>query len=168
MTETWAYIKGYEGKYMVSNTGLVKALNFMNTGKERIMRQSLNGKGYHQLCLTLNNKKRTWRVHRLVAEAFVPNPNGYPTVNHIDENKDNNSAQNLEWCTFTYNSKYGTRAERCGKPVIQLDLDGNRLQRFPSVAEAARVSGADRRHIGTCAGGNPRRKTVGGYKWVYE
>ena len=112
MEEIWKDIKGYEGLYQVSNLGRVKSFNYMNTGKEKIKTPTLQKKytmkqgGYLQTTLYKNNKSKTVLVHRLVAEAFIPNPDNLPQVNHKDYNKTNNCVENLEWCSAKYNSNH--------------------------------------------------------------
>lgn len=108
MQEIWKDIEGFEGIYQVSNKGNVKRLaNSCNTAHEdRLMKLTDNGTGYLKVILTSNNKRYQYLVHRLVAKAFIDNPNEYPMVNHKDENKKNNNAENLEWCTKSYNAIY--------------------------------------------------------------
>ena len=112
--EIWKDIEGYEGFYQVSNYGRVKSLNYNRTGKAKELKQSIN-LGYKYVILYKDNKRKKFLVHRLVAQAFVPNPNEYLEVNHIDENKANNCVWNLEWCTRLYNNNYGTINERISK-----------------------------------------------------
>lgn len=121
MKEIWKDIEGYEGLYQISNLGRVKSLEkYVNTAiknntkvkrKEQILKQ-YNKNGYLQVTLTHNNKRKYFGVHRLVANAFIPNLNNYPQVNHKDENTLNNCVDNLEWCTAKYNCNYGTRNSR--------------------------------------------------------
>lgn len=119
--EIWKDIKGYEGLYQVSNFGRVKALsktsvihstNNLNGSKrnrtEKIHRCQLQKDGYVRTQLYKNNKRCTVKVHRLVAEAFLPNPNNYPMVNHKNEIKSDNCVENLEWCTCSYNAQYSS------------------------------------------------------------
>lgn len=100
--EIWKDIEGYENKYQISNTGKVKSLS-----KSIIMKPMLYANGYLGICLWKGSKKRNFLIHRLVAIAFVSNPNGYDEINHIDEDKTNNFYDNLEWCTHKYNINYG-------------------------------------------------------------
>lgn len=123
MKEIWKDIQGYEGYYQVSNLGRVKSLKrkvygirpYPITKKEKILSQSKTGRDRDYLFVSLSRDKITKHinVHRLVAKAFIPNPNNYPCVNHINEfEKWNNSIENLEWCTYKYNNNYGTCIER--------------------------------------------------------
>ena len=118
MIEIWKDIEGYEGIYQVSNLGNVKVLDrYVNSSiknnkivkrQGKILKQYIK-KGYLQVTLTLNNKRKYYNVHRLVANAFIPNPDKLPQVNHKNENKYDNRVENLEWCTAKYNCNYGTR-----------------------------------------------------------
>ena len=109
MKEEWRDIKGYEGKYQVSNLGRVKSLNYRRTGKEEILTNTPNEKGYLYLFLYKKGKRKPYYIHRLVTDAFIVNPNNYEEVNHKDEDKTNNNVDNLEWCSRKYNMNYGTR-----------------------------------------------------------
>ena len=102
--EIWKNVLGYEGLYQVSNLGNIKSF----IGKEKILKPSTTNNGYPGVNLTKDKKIKRYSVHRLVAEAFIPNPNNYPCVNHKDENRTNNRADNLEWCTYSYNNTYGS------------------------------------------------------------
>ena len=117
MKEEWRDIKGYEGLYQVSNLGRVKSLNYKHTNREKILKDSTNKNGYKNVNLYLEGVLRRFLIHRLVAEAFIENPNNYPKVNHKDENKENNKANNLEWCTQKYNINYGTRTQRHSESI---------------------------------------------------
>ena len=118
--ELWMPVAGYEGKYIVSNRGRVMSLPRMRSGKSgaptpmcgRVLKQSLDHDGYRKVCLRSGAQPRNHSVHRLVAEAFIPNPSNLPCVNHKDEDKTNNSVDNLEWCTVSYNNSYGSRLDR--------------------------------------------------------
>ena len=106
MKEIWKPIKDFEGLYEISNLGNIRSLNFNHTKKVRILKQNTNHNGYKYINLCKNSKQKGLRIHRLVAEAFIPNPNNYSQVNHIDENKSNNKVDNLEWCTCKNNINY--------------------------------------------------------------
>lgn len=108
--EEWRDIKGYEGKYQVSNEGRVKSLNYhRQQGVEQVLKLNTSDRGYKRACLLDNGKESFKLVHRLVAEAFIENPNNYPIINHKDENPSNNFVENLEWCTSHYNNTYNDR-----------------------------------------------------------
>lgn len=118
MDEIWRDIEGYEGKYQVSNLGRIKSLKNRHGYREKILKQLLTHHGYKQVmfCDKNNGKKdKRYMVHRLVAEAFIPNPENYPIINHKDENRTNNRVDNLEWCTYKYNSNYGNCREKISK-----------------------------------------------------
>ena len=159
--EYWKPVVGYEGLYEVSNWGRVKSLKF---GKERILKQSIRH-GYYIVSLWKNGKGKTYSVHRLVAEAFIDNPDNLPCVNHKDENKQNNVVSNLEWCTHEYNNTYGTRIERCSKPVLQYDLNGNLIKEWKSLHECGR-NGFNQGDICKCCNGE--RKTHQNFIWRYK
>ena len=115
MEEQWMPVKGYEGLYEVSNTGKVRSLKNSrhNVRKEPLLKkQRLGSWGYPVVALCKEGKSIEVLVHRIVAEAFIPNPNGYEVVNHKDEVKTNNLVENLEWCTQKYNNNYGTAKQR--------------------------------------------------------
>ena len=131
-TEEWRPIKGYEN-YMVSSLGRVKSLNFNHTGKEKIKLQTPQRKGYMQVVLSNNGINKRKYVHRLVAEAFIQNPDNLPQVNHKDENPSNNCIGNLEWMTNKDNTTYSQ-----GKKIKCYDIITKELLYYPSVMEASR------------------------------
>ena len=167
MKEIWKDIEGYEG-YQVSNMGRVRSFKY---GKVRILKPVANKNGYLKVQLYKNNSLKTIFIHRLVAMAFIPNPNNLPQVNHKDEDKTNNIVSNLEWCDAKYNSNYGTARkrmiEKIQKVVIQIDKNTNVIINiFPSLMEAERQTGYNHGHICKCCKG--KLKTTGGYKWSYK
>lgn len=185
MQEIWKNVVGYEGLYQISSTGKVKSLFRVlmlpdgrpQTKIERILKQSTSHKGYKTVKLCNLGEEHTCQVHRLVAEAFLPNPNGLPQVNHKDEVKDNNFVSNLEWCTNEYNVNYGTATERAtkkringkkSKPVLQIDCFGKTVSEYPSVGEAARQLGniSKQGNISACCAGS--RPKAYGYIWKYK
>lgn len=149
--EIWKDIEGYEGLYQVSNFGRVKSLGFDKWHKGKILKPQLDGKGcYFMVCLHKDKTIKHENIHRLVAKTFIPNPKNLPCVNHKDECKTNNKADNLEWCDHRYNALYGSsqykniikRTKNNSRnrelPVLMKDLNGNILKRFRSCFEAAR------------------------------
>lgn len=125
MPEIWKPVVGYEGYYEVSNYGRVKRLETRvnsNRGgravREKILKQIITKYGYLTVHLCVDNKRAKKKVHRLVAEAFIPNPLNLPCVNHKNEIKTDNFVENLEWCTVEYNNNYGTHQERCRQNKI--------------------------------------------------
>ena len=177
--EIWKPITGFEGRYEVSNLGRVRSLGIVTRKKTRwgtyaefyrkphIMAPAYFSNGYLFVSLTKESKVTVCKqVHRLVAEAFIPNPNGYPIVNHKDENKQNNRADNLEWCTHSYNLTYGSHIDKVletrrknktnpyrPKYVEQYALDGTFLNRFRSLKQAEELTGTDRKTIRLTARG---------------
>lgn len=174
MTEIWKYIEGYEGKYQISNFGRVKSLNYNKTGKERLLKINFNS-GYGIICLFNKNVRKYLYIHRLVAQAFLENPLNLPEVNHIDEDKTNNSVGNLEWCDSKYNNNHGTRIERMSKTQtnrkdqsIQIDQftkSGIYVKTWLSTHDAER-NGFSRKHIIECCKGI--YKSHKGYIWKYH
>lgn len=168
--EIWKPIAGYEGLYEVSNLGRVKSLP-RKTSTGGIMKPSTTVWGYLMCALWKDGKGKSFSVHRLVAEAFIPNPGNKPTVNHIDCNKKNNHVDNLEWCTQTENVRHSVRLghyESSGapnKPVIQREKHGQFENRFRSIQEAARITGVPQQNISKCCQG--RLNSAGGYLWMY-
>ena len=175
MEEIWKDVVGYEGLYMVSNMGRIKSLNYNKTGKEKLLKGHIKRNGYIQYVLS-NGKSKSILAHRLVAKAFIPNPNNLPEVNHINECKTDNRVENLEWCSKSYNSSWGTRTKRLSKrltnridlskPVLQFDLQGNFIKEWISSAEVKRQLGFDPSHIRDCCKGI--LKTSRGYKWKFK
>ena len=172
--ETWKPVIGYENNYRVSNMGRVR-------NRVKILKQSIKNNGYYHVTLCNGNSKsrKTALVHRLVAEAFVknPDPEKYDVVNHIDENKTNNRADNLEWCDFLYNLNYGTGRKRNeeSRRQLLLDRDNNWLCKAVKCIDTGRVwrsakdveeeTGIDSSSISKCCMG--KRKTAGGFKWTF-
>lgn len=177
MNEIWKDIKGYEGKYQVSNLGRVVNLE-RNTEMKAIVRSN----GYLSVNLTKNGKCKTLSVHRLIAEAFIPNLQGLPCVNHIDENKCNNTITNLEWCTYQENTrKYmdnhpgcfrsNNRRPRIKRPhkhffaVDQVSMNGDVVKTWENISAIKHETGWSDWSIAECCRGN--RQSAYGYKWRY-
>lgn len=150
--EIWKDCKGYEGLYQVSNLGRV-----WNVKLQRYLKGSYDKDGYIRVHLTAKNgKTKSEKIHRLVALAFLDNPNNYPVVNHKDENKQNNRVENLEWCSTKYNNIYSK-----GKAVLCVEL--NKI--FDCSQSAGKELGIDASDIRKCCKG--QRLTCGGYHWEY-
>ena len=185
--EEWRDIQGYDGYYQVSNLGRVRSLDrylpfngTISLKKGRILKQGNDGNGYKQVNLSKDGKTKMCRVHRLVAEAFIPNHEKLPCVNHIDEDKTNNNVDNLEFCTQKYNVNFGTGIQRMSKllkgkfinrhdqsiPIVQYTLDGTFVAEYPSITEAQRQTGIAHQSISACCLG--KRKNVCGYVWRYK
>lgn len=151
-----------DGSYLVSPDGQVYSLK-----AEKFLCVQDNGHGYKVVNTRINGVKKQYYVHRLVAVAFVDNPNGYPEVNHKDENPANNRVDNLEWCTAKYNKNYGNRAKKFsisrGVPVRCVETN----QVFHGVREASRVTGINASSISACCNGYRNTKTAGGFRWQY-
>lgn len=164
INEIWVPIAGFENTYEISNLGRVKSFKY---GKERIMKTPVSDNGYEILILCKNGVHYKKSVHRLVANAFVPNPEFKREVNHIDGNKRNNSVTNLEWVTPSENQIHSRKTGLSPtKPIDMLSLDGSFLKTFFSTMEAQRQTGINSGHINSCCTG--KRKTAGGYKWQYH
>lgn len=192
MEEIWKPVVGYEGLYEVSNLGNVRSIDRIKhvVQPHREYDVLIKGKlivpqprqhGYLAVWLYGHggNAKKNGKqlsVHRIVAEAFIPNPVGYTEVNHIDECKTNNRVDNLEWCTHKQNSVHGTRGKRISnsnknnpkrcKPIAQYTRDGELVRIFPSLIEASR-NGYDSSNICNCAKGHPSYSHAYGYIWRY-
>lgn len=141
MEEIWKDIEGYEGLYQISNLGRVKSLKRTDSlgrlKKERINKPDLSTAGYPMITLYKNGKRSRKLIHRLIAIAFIPNPNNYPVVNHKDENPKNYSINNLEWCTYRYNNTYGKALKNKFKSVTLYDVEGNIVKKFDSINQGA-------------------------------
>jgi hypothetical protein len=177
MKEIWKDCKHYEGLYEVSNLGRVRSLDryVANSGKSerltkgRIISQHSGSSGYLQVGLSKNGKTKYELVHRLVALAFLENPENLPQVNHKDECKTNNEVSNLEWCDRKYNLNYGTVKQRIStkhtKRINQYDLEGNYIATYSSQQEAAKQTGISNASVHYCCTG--KTKQAGGYIWQF-
>ena len=171
MIKKWNDIPEYEGIYQVSNFGEVK-----NVKHGRILRQCRHRLGYMSVMLYKSGTPKRMMIHRLVALAFLENPDGLEFVNHKDENKANNHVDNLEWCSREYNAQYGTSGQRIAnkrrtsqtnhsRKVIQQDEFGNVLKVWNSIADASRNTKTARTSIFECCNGIHR--TSNGFKWAH-
>lgn len=159
-------VVGYEGLYLVTDEGEVMSCDhevFNGRGyyvrKGRRLKQGCRD-GYPCVALCKDGVMKTYSVHRLVAEAFIENPDELPQVNHIDENRANNKADNLEWCTQQYNVEYSK-----GKWVAQYSAEGEKMAEYKSIAVASKLTGIKRTSINNVLTGWSR--TAGGYYWEY-
>ena len=170
--EVWKDILGYEGHYQVSNLGRVKSIKFV---KEKILKLSRDNDGYLKVCLYKNGEMKTYKVHRLVAKVFISNPNNLPQINHKDEDKTNNSLENLEWCDQKYNHNYGTINQRIAekhtngkqsKPVLQLTKDGEFVREWKSASDVERNLGYSQGNITKCCRG--KYHSAYNFVWRYK
>lgn len=173
MNEEWKDIKGYEGLYQVSNLGRVKSLERVSIQKHKI-KEKIRACNYDKdkyliLNICKDRKTRTFKVHRLVAEAFIPNPDNLPEVNHKDEDKTNNKVDNLEWCNRKYNMNYGTIKqkfiEKRGKKVYQYDLQMNFIKKWNSTRECGKKGFFSSAVSACCLG---KLKHYKGFIWSYK
>lgn len=191
--EIWKDIKGYEGLYQVSNMGRVKSLErvvFRGNGHgkrildEKILKLS-SIHGYLIAFLFNGSKRKNYRVHRLVAQAFIPNPENKPEIDHINTIRTDNRVENLRWVTKKENilnplslehrsgenhCRWGKFNEKCptSKPVIQLSLKGKPIKEWSCATEAQRVLGIHQGNICGCCKGRKGYYTAGGYRWMYK
>ena len=149
-------IKNYEGLYGITSCGKVWSYRSL-----KFLKPSLKNNGYLEVRLCKDGVKKAYLIHRLVAEAYIPNPEGKATVNHKDEIKTHNYINNLEWMTSAENNAYGTRTKRTQKPVYCEELG----RKFDSVSLAAKELNIGRSNIGACCRGE--RKTAGGYHFSF-
>lgn len=166
-------------EYEVSNMGRVKSLK---RGKEKILHQEKNKNGYLRIQLCSNNKKN-FSVHRLVASAFLENPENLSCVNHKNEIKTDNRVENLEWVSYKYNNNYGTRNERISEsnkdkpkseehkqnlqtPIIQLTINNKFIKEWFGATQASQDLNLSQGNITACC--RKKRNKCGGYKWVYK
>ncbi|MDR1286282.1 MAG: HNH endonuclease [Treponema sp.] len=187
INEIWKDITGYEGLYKASNYGNILSVQrhkINRTIRERILKKDKGKNGYFCIYLSKNGKVKKHLIHRIVAMTFIPNPENLPQVNHKDENKSNNYVGNLEWCTCSYNSSYGTinqrrtahtnyyssanmeRHKRDRIPVMQLSRKLELINVFESLSQAAVKTNTPIGTICRCCRG--KGKTAGGYIWKYK
>ena len=161
----WKPIIDYEGIYEINELGEVRRIS---TGY--ILKDYICHDGYKRVGLTKKGKTKSLLLHRLLALTFIPNPNNYPCINHKDEDKSNNSLDNLEWSTYKYNLNYGTRNVRANetrkKPILQYSKDGEFIREWKSVTDLKNETGMDITHVSSCCKG--KRKSANGYRWKYK
>lgn len=164
----WRDIKGYEGHYQVSDTGLVRSVDRIVVYKDgrkrifngKIIRLKYDHNGYPRVCLSKNNKGIEYYTHRLVAEAFIPNPLKLPQVNHKDEKPSNSNVDNLEWCDGKYNVRYSVAVK-----VSQYDLEGNLIKIWDCMQDIQNELGIPTSNIVMCC--KKKQKSAKGYCWNY-
>lgn len=166
--EEWRPIKGYENIYIVSNYGNVRRL-YKKHPDGKPLKPVINKDGYYRVTLSNNGVTKMKLIHRLVAEAFIPNINNYPVINHKDEVKTNNNSDNLEWCTVKYNTNYGNGIEkRASKKRIPIKaIKDNQILYFKSIKEASLALELNHANVIGCLKGLYGRKTCKGYKFEY-
>lgn len=189
-SEVWKPIEGYEGLYEISRDGVIRSLPRLHT-KGKVIKTSLGSSGYEQVHLSKDSVVKTFMVHRLVAKTFIDNPENYPEVNHKDEDKRNNSIDNLEWCDRNYNQNYGTAIRRMRdshnysesnkkgaehhdydsigkkrrKALLQIDDHGNVIKRWDGFITMAKETGYSKGNVAiACDNGNKAY----GYYWKRE
>lgn len=172
--EVWKPIKHFESLYEVSNFGRIRSLtrkvkhgNSHITIYGKMMKQVPNEKGYLMVRLSKNGKGKIFKVHRLVAQAFLNNPHGYQEINHLNEIRDDNHVSNLEWCSHSHNLNYGHRTQKfiqaVSTPIIQLSSDSHRIAAYSSANQASKITGISQGNISAVVRG--KRNYAGGYKW---
>ena len=171
MVEEWRDIKGFEGFYQVSNFGRVRSLDCLKPApmnskrktyikKGTILKTNTDKRGYEIVRLNYHGKHRQTRIHRLVAEAFIDNPNRFPAINHIDENKKNNMVENLEWCSYSYNSRYSN-----ARKIVGINIKTGNVTKYDCILDAVKDGFVGSNISAVCRG---KRKQHKGYKWGYE
>lgn len=179
--EKWKDIFDYEGLYQISNLGRVKSIthirkngnkeNHICISKGKILKPGKDSGGYMVVVLSKEGKTKSYRVHRLVANTFMPNPNNYRCVNHIDENKTNNNVKNLEWCTYKHNNSYGTRPKNISKAnsikINQYDKEGKFIKQWNSMIEAEKTLNIKRASVNISACCKHKKNNAYGYIWRY-
>lgn len=180
----WKPVVGYEGLYEVNNDCDVKSFNYNHTGKEKLLKPSLDKDGYKHYSLHKNGAIKNMSAHRIGMTAFIPNPDNLPCVNHKDENKGNNyihinpdgtvdpDKSNLEWCSVSYNNNYGAKPEIIGeklsKPVLQFSLSGEFIKEYKSAAEAERQTGVLNSGISMCCRGVYKTAGTNGVRYIWR
>ncbi len=177
--EEWRDVKGYEGLYQVSSLGRVRSCRRQIYSKRCvkfvdsiILTPQVKNTGYIRVYLRKNGKQKYHSVHRLVADAFLTRSVGDTEVNHINEDKSDNRVGNLEWCSKSYNCKFGNRNKKIkantSRAINQYDMDGIKLlASYNSISDAALAIGiVHSSHISECC--NHKRKSAYGFKWVYK
>lgn len=186
--EIWKDVKGYEGYYQISNLGNLKSVDREvqhSRGGTRILKGKTIRPGktnwYYLVCLQKHGKRKYTTIHRLIAIAFIPNPENKPFINHINANGFDNRIENLEWCTQSENIKHAYKMgapspkpmlgrtgydSSTGKEIIQMDMEGNIIKKYGSGMQAAKELNLSQAKISECARG--KKIQYNGYKWKYS
>lgn len=176
MVEVWKPVKDYEGIYEISNIGRVRSKHKHTKSKDGIIKERKTRNGYCHVELWKNGTGVDRYIHRLVALAFIPNPNNLPEINHKDENPSNNCVDNLEWCDRTYNNNYGNHYKKMVETRGDKYVGANACHRrrvmcvetgeiFETIRSASRIINVNQAHISNCCRG--KRNKCGGYHWKY-
>ena len=152
-------IKGWEDKYLAYSDGRIYSLL-----RNKFLKPRMSMDGYKRVCLFNDGKRYEYRVHRLIAETFIDNPDNFPQVNHKDENKKNNNFSNLEWCTKKYNMNYGKLKNFHKKEIAKYE-NGYFKCKYNSLKEAAEINNLSKSSISRCCKG--LQKTYAGFTWKY-
>lgn len=177
--EVWKPVNGYEWYYEVSNLGRIRSLDRITVFKDGRTRKfygkileanTVNNSGYATISLHENGKSKTILIHRIVAEAFIDNPLECKEINHIDQDKLNNSVDNLEWCTHKENVNHGDEIERGAKKqrkiFVQKDMSGNVVKVWSGFKKMQRETGFQRKSVYDCCIG--KRDSYKGFRWEYS
>ena len=175
-SEVWKDVAGYEGVYKVSDKGNVRSVDRVDSrGRKRdgiTLKPRYDKDGYFRVALYKNGKEKSKTIHRLVLEAFVPNLNNYPDVNHRDEDKTNNELSNLEWCTREQNVNHGTRnkkiSQKLSKRVRAVNIETGEVLTFNSTHEAGRKGYGQGNVAKSCRGVYCGGNLYKGHRWCYE
>lgn len=178
-TDNWKEIIGFPG-YQVNEKGEIVSLHYLHHNMTRKLKLRKSRNGYYSVCLYKDGKAYSKLIHRIVAQTFIPNPNNFPQVNHIDGDKGNNNVSNLEWVSNSGNIKHAIRnnliskerlintteamSKNNRKAVLQFDIQGKFIARYNSAQEAALMNNLS--NVSACCRG--KYKTTGGYIWRYE
>ena len=179
--EIWKDVDGYEGLYMISDIGRVKSLDYNHTGEEKILKLSKDKSGYLIVGLWKNGSRKWFKVHRLVATAFIDNPDNKPCIDHINTVRTDNRVENLRWCTAKENNNNPISRKRLfdnspvvgkigkdnfnSKAVCQYNLDDKLIRKWDCIMDVERELGFSNSHISKCCLG--KRKTAHGFVWKY-
>lgn len=173
--EEWRDIDEFEGKYKISNIGRVVSVK-----RNLILKSFISNSGYAFVCFTINGKSKGRFIHRLMSQAFIPNPNNYSQVNHINGNRLDNRLENFEWCNNSINGIHAYRIlgrkhamqgkfgkdNPVSKPIIQCDMEGNEIKEWDCIADYVRATGRYQSGVSNALSGV--QKSAHGYKWKFK